>query len=183
MRANGSNPFVLLIDIYVEHILWSRTDLMNCLWKLFCVLFPPVFYPLSFYFKQITCVSCLKVFFFFFFKAESRKSSFFFSKRLVSQRMEKWGERKTFPTKKGQRCLRPWWEQRLSVLPAKLSCPYSLVALLFMARLEGYPERLALGHGILTSPSKKHSQGLMCSTEQMKAMWHNVGRKKWAFLQ
>ena len=38
---------------------------MNCLWMLFCVLFPPVFYPLSFYFKQITCVSCLKVFFFF----------------------------------------------------------------------------------------------------------------------
>lgn len=143
-------------QIRTKYIWRLRVNGSNPLWTLFCVLFPLVFYPLSSYFKQITYISCLRVVFFFFFcKAESRKSSFLFSKRLVSQRMEKWGERKTFPTEKGQRCLRLWWKQSLPGLPAKLSCPYSLVALLFMARLEGYPERLALGHSILTSPSKK----------------------------
>ena len=143
---------------------------MNCLRMLFCVFFPPVFYSLSSYFKQITFVSCLKG---FFCKAESRNSLeatlFLLSKRLCSQRVEKWGEGNTFPTEKGQRFLRRWWEQRLLGLPAERSCPFSLAVPLAMARLEGYPERLAPGHRVLTTPNKD-SQGLMCSTEQMEAM-------------
>lgn len=55
----NSNPSILSINMCVEHALWARVALMNCLYTLFCMFFPsPLVISL---FSADDFVSCYKL--------------------------------------------------------------------------------------------------------------------------